>query len=114
MNKAPNKCIYCDGQGNGPGAPCGFCIEGKPLDTQLDWDSTWGRIDIKGILKDPVKRANLLSRMSDPGPDGTHIPEYTNDCATCGHAWSYHEQLGACSVFECDCLAFVPLERKRP
>lgn len=23
---------------------CGFCDNGKPLDTQEDWDNSWGRI----------------------------------------------------------------------
>ena len=41
---APETCLYCDGEGNGPGAPCGFCIHGKPLDTQEDWNNSWGRI----------------------------------------------------------------------
>lgn len=41
---APKVCLYCDGKGNGPGAPCGFCDSGKPLDTQEDWDQSWGRV----------------------------------------------------------------------
>lgn len=44
MTRAPEACLYCDGKGNGPGAPCGFCVDGKPLDTQEDWDRTWGRV----------------------------------------------------------------------
>ena len=44
MSKAPENCIYCDGEGNGssPENPCGFCVGGKPLDTQEDWDQSWG------------------------------------------------------------------------
>jgi hypothetical protein len=42
--KAPSVCVYCDGQGNSTaGGPCGFCVEGKPLDTEADWAKTWGR-----------------------------------------------------------------------
>ena len=44
MSKAPETCLYCDGEGNGPGAPCGFCFEGEPLDTQEDWDRTWAQL----------------------------------------------------------------------
>lgn len=38
--KAPEKCLYCDGTDSN----CGFCVMGKPLDTQEDWDNSWGRI----------------------------------------------------------------------
>lgn len=44
MGKAPEICINCKGTGDGPGSPCGFCENGKPLDTQEDWDATWGRL----------------------------------------------------------------------
>ncbi len=44
MSKAPERCIPCKGTGNGPGSPCGFCIDGKPLDTQEDWDNSWGSL----------------------------------------------------------------------
>lgn len=37
--------MYCRGTGEGPGSPCGFCTGGKPLDTQEDWDNSWGRVD---------------------------------------------------------------------
>lgn len=47
MSKAPERCHYCDGQDKG----CGFCDNGKPLDTQEDWDRSWGRI------LDPDKRS---------------------------------------------------------
>lgn len=50
MSKAPATCHYCDGEGNSPaGGECGFCEKGKPLDTQEDWDRTWGRVFRKGI-----------------------------------------------------------------
>jgi hypothetical protein len=52
MSKAPDTCIYCDGTGSCDGFLCGFCDEGKPLDTQEDWDRSWGKIWGK-ILKDP-------------------------------------------------------------
>lgn len=40
---APTTCRYCDGEGNSSaGGPCGFCAEGKPLDTAEDWDNSWG------------------------------------------------------------------------
>lgn len=41
---APTACVYCDGHGNGSAGPCGFCDNGKPLDTQADWDASWGRL----------------------------------------------------------------------
>ena len=40
MSKAPEKCLYCDGTDPN----CGFCEMGRPLDTQEDWDNTWGRV----------------------------------------------------------------------
>lgn len=45
MGKAPETCLYCKGSGEGPGSPCGFCENGKPLDTQEDWDKSWGRVE---------------------------------------------------------------------
>ena len=39
MSKAPDRCLYCDGTDPN----CGFCEMGVPLDTQEDWDRTWGR-----------------------------------------------------------------------
>lgn len=49
MGKAPERCLYCqDGTGRSEPQPdpneCGFCDNGKPLDTQEDWDKSWGRI----------------------------------------------------------------------
>jgi hypothetical protein len=45
MSKAPEICLYCDGDGNSDaGGPCGFCVGGKPLDTQEDWDNSWGKV----------------------------------------------------------------------
>lgn len=44
MSKAPTTCRYCDGKGNGSAGDCGFCEKGKPLDTQADWDASWGGI----------------------------------------------------------------------
>lgn len=45
-SKAPETCMYCDGDGYNSRAntPCGFCVEGKPLDTQEDWNNSWGRL----------------------------------------------------------------------
>ena len=40
MSKAPEKCAYCTGDDPN----CGFCEMGVPLDTQEDWDKSWGRI----------------------------------------------------------------------
>jgi len=37
---APERCLYCEDDD----ATCGFCENGKPLDTQEDWDRSWGRI----------------------------------------------------------------------
>lgn len=44
----PEICAYCDGTGRSSAAvegqnECGFCDQGTPLDTQEDWDRTWGR-----------------------------------------------------------------------
>lgn len=45
MSEAPKVCLYCDGRGNSDaGGACGFCENGKPLDTQADWDASLGRI----------------------------------------------------------------------
>lgn len=46
MSKAPEVCLYCDGEGNSSaGGRCGFCENGKPLDTQSDWDASWGKVE---------------------------------------------------------------------
>jgi hypothetical protein len=37
--RAPDECLYCDGT-----TDCGFCEAGVPLDTQEDWDKSWGSI----------------------------------------------------------------------
>ena len=34
------RCLYCDGTD----PDCGFCDNGKPLDSQDDWNRMWGRI----------------------------------------------------------------------
>lgn len=46
----PEVCAYCRGTGwawgsdrSDPANECGFCDAGVPLDTQEDWDRTWGR-----------------------------------------------------------------------
>ena len=58
MSKAPEVCLYCDKQGNSKaGGACGFCVEGKPLDTQEDWDNSWG-----GILEKAVKFAEEMKK----------------------------------------------------
>ena len=41
MSKAPDRCLYC--KGDDPN--CGFCEMGVPLDTQEDWDRSWGRVE---------------------------------------------------------------------
>lgn len=40
MGKAPERCLYCDHTD----PDCGFCDMGVPLDTQEDWDESWGEI----------------------------------------------------------------------
>lgn len=40
MSKAPERCLYC--KGDDPN--CGFCENGVPLDTEEDWDRSWGSI----------------------------------------------------------------------
>lgn len=57
MSKAPEVCLYCKGSGLAAGGNCGFCVEGKPLDTQEDWDASWG-----GIHEKAVKFAEELMR----------------------------------------------------
>lgn len=42
--KAPTTCLYCHGEPRDDDNDCGFCEKGKPLDTQEDWDRTWGRV----------------------------------------------------------------------
>lgn len=44
MSKAPETCLYCKGTGGPVDNPCGFCEDGKPRDTQEDWDRTWGKL----------------------------------------------------------------------
>lgn len=62
MSKAPEFCLYCDKQGNSSaGGPCGFCINGKPLDTQEDWDKSWGKI----LDKTSEDWKNLAKEMLD-------------------------------------------------
>lgn len=48
----PEVCAYCEGAGvvrtagivGSETEECGFCDNGVPLDSQEDWDRTWGRI----------------------------------------------------------------------
>lgn len=58
MSKAPEICLYCDGDGNSSaGGRCGFCENGKPLDTQDDWDRSWGRVfDWLKHFKNEIKK----------------------------------------------------------
>ena len=50
MSEAPKECLYCDQQGNSTaGGLCGFCENGKPLDTQEDWDASWGKIQDESL-----------------------------------------------------------------
>lgn len=50
MSKAPEQCLYCDHDDPN----CGFCEMGNPLDTQEDWDRTWGLLfDRLSIDVDP-------------------------------------------------------------
>lgn len=44
MSDAPTECMYC----NYDDPDCGFCDMGEPLDTQEDWDNSWGRL-IEGM-----------------------------------------------------------------
>lgn len=57
MGKAPATCLYCDGKGNSTaGGECGFCEGGKPLDTQADWDASWGNVYFDGDVADRKSR----------------------------------------------------------
>lgn len=41
----PENCLYCDGLGNSSaGGACGFCDNGKPVDTEDDWKASWGTL----------------------------------------------------------------------
>lgn len=57
MSKAPENCMFCDGDGHNSRAntPCGFCLNGKPLDSQEDWDRSWSGI-VEKARKCLVKR----------------------------------------------------------
>lgn len=60
----PTVCIYCDGHGNGAAGPCGFCENGAPLDTQEDWDRTWGHT-FRTVLS-PEAFDALLAELDRP------------------------------------------------
>lgn len=73
MSKAPEICRYCDGEGNSDaGGHCGFCAGGKPLDTQEDWDNSWGRVQEEALefmlnlsKENEDKVAKLLKRKEN-------------------------------------------------
>lgn len=67
MGKAPEVCLYCDGTGEGPGSPCGFCENGKPLDTQEDWDNSWG------VFSDPENVFKLMQKISKKKENNSDI-----------------------------------------
>jgi hypothetical protein len=73
MSKAPDRCRYCDGEGNSSaGGPCGFCANGVPLDTQEDWDNSWGRaFDLldSGQLESAVSSEPTSTSDSSIGPN---------------------------------------------
>lgn len=55
MTKAPETCLYCKGTGwqqtvGVMNAECGFCDNGKPLDTQEDWDKSWGGLESRHAI----------------------------------------------------------------
>lgn len=64
MSKAPDKCLYCGGKGyrsvGDQLEECGFCDNGSPLDSQRDWDKSWGNLpnQIDKIFKnfDPKRK----------------------------------------------------------
>lgn len=43
-SRAPDRCHYCGGDD----PDCGFCEQGVPLDTQEDWDASWGSLLSRG------------------------------------------------------------------
>ncbi len=74
MSKAPTTCFYCRGTGQGPGAPCGFCENGSPRDTQADWDATWGKLDYIFVCPN----------RTDFGPHKVRWNKGEPICLTCG------------------------------
>lgn len=79
MSKAPEYCYPCKGSGaEAGGNPCGFCDNGKPRDTQEDWDRSWGKLfeDLFAPDKRDVGRResildNLFKRKTDRKDDST-------------------------------------------
>lgn len=48
VSERVKECRYCDGKGNSSaGGACGFCDRGVPLDTQADWDASWGALPVR-------------------------------------------------------------------
>lgn len=59
----PEICLYCDGNGNSKATgPCGFCKNGEPLDTQEDWDNSWGKLDVDGIRKRDAECGKVIPK----------------------------------------------------
>ena len=64
MSKAPEICLYCDGEGNSSaGGPCGFCENGKPLDTQEDWDNSWGKVMDSSVDDFGIPNPEVMKRI---------------------------------------------------
>lgn len=65
VGKAPEVCLYCKGSGLAAVGNCGFCLEGKPLDTQEDWDASWGKLfeDLFRPSDKSTKRPSILDDL---------------------------------------------------
>jgi len=65
--KRPTTCAYCDGTDPN----CGFCDNGVPLDTQEDWDRSWGRISYgDAIAEDRYEAAKAATNARGGASDG--------------------------------------------
>lgn len=89
MSKAPEFCLYCDKQGNSKaGGSCGFCVGGKPSDTQQDWDQSWG--EVLERTRDIVKKC---SRCKEP--------KFTKEFSTNSRSKDgFRSECRACHVLE--------------
>ena len=87
--KAPSECMYCDHTDPN----CGFCDMGKPLDTQEDWDASWGRTSdlIEGVPvaeSSPIQTESILRKILRGGGGWDHMYVDTDNHSICLDGWS--------------------------